>query len=105
MSSSRAGPAATCAASRGARIASPSSMRSPSLVAVPPPDNLDVKALEGHGSWLRLRVGAYRILYRPLSVEELATVGRRRGGQAEAGYLVARIVHRRDLERAVDTLP
>lgn len=76
-----------------------------SLVAVPPPDNLDVVPLEGHAPWLRLRVGVHRILYRPLDAEELAAVCRQRGHQAEAGYLVARIVHRRDLDRAVAGLP
>jgi mRNA-degrading endonuclease RelE of RelBE toxin-antitoxin system len=76
-----------------------------SLVAVPPPDNLDVVPLEGHAPWLRLRVGVHRILYRPLDAEELAAVSRRRGPGAETGYLVARIVHRRDLERAVASLP
>jgi mRNA-degrading endonuclease RelE of RelBE toxin-antitoxin system len=75
------------------------------LVAVPPPENLDVVPLEGHEPWLRLRVGTYRILYRPLRDEELAAVLAQRGRHAEAGYLVARIVHRRDLERAVAALP
>ena len=50
--------------------------------------NLDVKALEGRAPWLRLRVGDFRVLYRPI----------------EGGYLVARIVNRRDLDRAVDSL-
>ena len=53
--------------------------------------NLDVKALAGHTPWLRMRVGDWRVLYRPLSDEEAAT---------GAGWLVARIVNRRDLERA-----
>ncbi|HEV8374074.1 MAG TPA: hypothetical protein VGR68_12815 [Actinomycetota bacterium] len=75
------------------------------LTAVPPPGNLDVKALKGAGPWLRLRVGDYRIIYRPLDRKELKAVSRRRGRKAEAGYLVARVVHRRDLERAVRALP
>jgi len=75
------------------------------LTAVPPPGNLDIKALKGAAPWLRLRVGNYRILYRPLTPEELKVVSRRRRQRAAAGYLVARIVHRRDLERAVYTLP
>ena len=37
------------------------------LAAVPPPGNLDIKALKGAAPWLRLRVGDYRILYRPLT--------------------------------------
>ncbi len=76
------------------------------LTAVPPPGNLDVKALEGRAPWLRLRVGGYRVLYRPLTREELAAVGARRGPLgATEGYLVERVVHRRDLDRAVATLP
>ena len=75
-----------------------------SLVAVPPPDNLDVKPIAGHQPWLRLRVGAYRILYRPMTAQEVAVVAKRRGRRIETGFLVARIVHRRDLERAVASL-
>jgi mRNA-degrading endonuclease RelE of RelBE toxin-antitoxin system len=105
------------------------------LTAVPPPGNLDLKALKGAAPWLRLRVGDYRILYRPLTQAELEDLelskglgkllkqgtppeelgkelgklihgrSRRRRRRAEAGYLVARIVHRRDLDRAVRTLP
>jgi mRNA-degrading endonuclease RelE of RelBE toxin-antitoxin system len=75
------------------------------LTAVPPPGNLDIKALRGAAPWLRLRVGDYRILYRPLTREELKAVSRQRKRRAEAGYLVARIVHRRDLDRAVRALP
>jgi mRNA-degrading endonuclease RelE of RelBE toxin-antitoxin system len=73
------------------------------LVAIPPPGNLDVKPLEGHEP--RLRVGTYRVRYRPLRAEELEAVSAQRGHHAEVGYLVARIVHRRDLERAVAALP
>lgn len=58
--------------------------------------NLDVKALAGAAPWLRLRVGDYRILYRAIQPEE--------GAQVDARWLVARVVQRRDLERAVATL-
>jgi mRNA-degrading endonuclease RelE of RelBE toxin-antitoxin system len=91
------------------------------LAAVPPPGNLDIKALKGAAPWLRLRVGDYRILYRPLTRAELQELKERekfseqiglswrrspqRMQDADAGYLVARIVHRRDLDRAVGTLP
>jgi len=75
------------------------------LTAVPPPGNLDVKALKGAKPWLRLRVGNHRILYRPLAPKELKAISRLRKQRLEAGYAVARIVHRRDLERAVRTLP
>jgi mRNA-degrading endonuclease RelE of RelBE toxin-antitoxin system len=90
------------------------------LAAVPPPGNLDIKALKGAAPWLRLRVGDYRILYRPLTQTELKDLKEReqtsevtgipwrrsqqRMEHAEAGYLVARIVHRRELDRAIRTL-
>ena len=38
-------------------------------------ENLDVKALAGRTPWLRLRVGDWRVLYRPLSAEEAAAGG------------------------------
>src|SRR3954451_24021372 len=59
-------------------------------------ENLDVKALVGRAPWLRLRVGDWRVLYRPLSDEEAAAGG--------PGWLVARVVDRRDLERSVRSL-
>ena len=75
------------------------------LAAVPQAENLDIKALEGATPYLRLRVGDYRIIYRPLDPVEIAEVARRRGlPKVGAGYLVTRIVHRRDLDRAVASL-
>jgi hypothetical protein len=75
------------------------------LAAVPPPANLDVKTLEGAAPWLRLRVGDYRIVYRPLTSVELTTLAAQRGAPAVSqGFLVDRIVHRRDLEAAVRSL-
>lgn len=58
--------------------------------------NLDIKPLAGVAPWHRLRVGDYRILYRPVAPNEAV--------DSEARWLVARVVHRRDLERAVSTL-
>jgi hypothetical protein len=58
--------------------------------------NLDVKPLAGAAPWQRLRIGDYRILHRP--VEPSAS------GGSTARWLVARVVHRRDLDRAVSTL-
>lgn len=58
--------------------------------------NLDIKPLAGAAPWHRLRVGDYRILYRPIEMGE--------GVDSEAHWLMARIVHRRNLERAVSTL-
>ena len=58
--------------------------------------NLDVKLLAGFAPWHRLRVGDYRVLYRAIEPDE--------AGDSDARFLVARVVHRRDLERAVATL-
>jgi mRNA-degrading endonuclease RelE of RelBE toxin-antitoxin system len=71
------------------------------LAADPLPRNLDVVALQGRTPWLRLRSGDWRVLLRPLSAAELAGAA----GTATRGFLVAWIVNRRDLERAVATLP
>jgi mRNA-degrading endonuclease RelE of RelBE toxin-antitoxin system len=71
------------------------------LAADPLPRNLDLVALQGRAPWLRLRSGDWRVLLRPLSAAELADVE----GTAARGFLVARIVNRRELARAVATLP
>jgi mRNA-degrading endonuclease RelE of RelBE toxin-antitoxin system len=71
------------------------------LAAEPQPPNLDVKALVGRTPWLRLRRGEYRVVYRPLTGPELRAL---RAAEA-AGFLVERIVDRRDLEKAAATLP
>jgi hypothetical protein len=47
-----------------------------------------VKALRGAVPWLRMRVGDHRVIYRA----------------TPAAYVVARIIHRRDLDRPVATL-
>lgn len=71
------------------------------LAAVPPPENLDVKPLEGAPGWLRLRIGTYRVLYRPMTAAELRLARRRHGElTGRNGFLIARIVHRRDLHAA-----
>jgi len=57
----------------------------------------DVKALEGARPWLRLRTGDWRIIYRRFSPAEVDERG-------EDGYLVARVVNRRDLADAVRSL-
>jgi mRNA-degrading endonuclease RelE of RelBE toxin-antitoxin system len=75
------------------------------LLAEPPPDNLDIKVLQGAEPWLRLRAGTYRILYRPLTPKELRSVlPHVPDADRSEGYLVGRIVHRRDLDQAVATL-
>ena len=45
------------------------------------------------------RVGDYRVLFRPMTSAEAA------GRDDIRGYLVARIVNRRELHRAVTSLP
>jgi mRNA-degrading endonuclease RelE of RelBE toxin-antitoxin system len=69
--------------------------------AEPQPANLDIKALTGRAPWLRLRRGEHRFLYRPLTHAELQALN----ANEQAGYLVERIVDRRDLEHAASTLP
>ena len=71
------------------------------LAADPLPANADVNVLAGHPPWLRMRVGTYRILFRPLTEAELAAAGVGRQG---TGYLVSRIVHRSELDLAVSRL-
>jgi mRNA-degrading endonuclease RelE of RelBE toxin-antitoxin system len=65
------------------------------------PANADVKALSGAPPWLRLRLGMFCVLYRRMTREELTALQI----EADDGYLVARIVRRRDLERAIATVP
>ena len=57
----------------------------------------DVRALAGSPPWLRMRVGDYRILFRVLTAAELADLGQ----EEPTGWLIARVVHRSELERAV----
>ncbi len=71
------------------------------LAAEPQPANLDIKALAGRAPWLRLRRGEHRALYRPLTQTELQTLN----ASEQAGYLVERIIDRRDLQHAASTLP
>jgi mRNA-degrading endonuclease RelE of RelBE toxin-antitoxin system len=63
------------------------------LAAEPWPENLDVASLEGIGSWLRVRAGEFRIVLRPLNAAEC------KARSVARGYLVDRVVNRRDLER------
>ena len=50
--------------------------------------NLDIKPVTGSAPWLRLRVGDWKVLYRPAGDE----------------ILVARIIHRSELQQAIRTL-
>ena len=68
------------------------------LREVPRPKKLDDRPLEGAAPWRRIRVGERRIIFRPFTQQEKALYG------AEVGYIVDRIIDRRDLERAMKTL-
>ncbi len=63
------------------------------LTAEPWPENLDVAALAGIGSWVRVRAGEFRIVLRPLNTAEC------KARSVAKGFLVDRVVNRRDLER------
>jgi hypothetical protein len=52
--------------------------------------NLDIKALTGRSPWLRMRVGDWRVIYRP--------------ADPGPGWYVARVVNRRDLDATVKQL-
>jgi mRNA-degrading endonuclease RelE of RelBE toxin-antitoxin system len=52
---------------------------------------LDVKALVGRRPWRRLRVGSYRVLFRFADRQKV--------------LLVARVIDRKRLEEAVESLP
>lgn len=67
------------------------------LTADPLPENVDIVALSGKTPWMRGRCGEHRVIFRPLTSDEV-----REG--FETGYLVARIVDRKELQRAVKTL-
>ena len=68
------------------------------LAPNPPAGNLDIKGVQGRRPWLRLRLGDHRVLFRPLTQRECRDL------QVERGYLIARVVDRRDLYRAIRTL-
>lgn len=70
------------------------------LAAKPPPDNADIKALQGAAPWLRMRSGDFRVLYRPMTSKELKAAG----VDGRRGFLVARVVNRRDLTKAIRSL-
>jgi mRNA-degrading endonuclease RelE of RelBE toxin-antitoxin system len=70
------------------------------LTGEPHPENMDLKPLTGHAPWMRARCGEHRVLFRPLTADELKKLD----VEETAGYLVARIIDRADLERAIRTL-
>jgi mRNA-degrading endonuclease RelE of RelBE toxin-antitoxin system len=65
----------------------------------PQPPNLDIKAIKGHRPWLRLRVGDWRVVFRPLTQRELDAIRRRERSFFARGYYVETVVNRRELDR------
>jgi hypothetical protein len=65
---------------------------------------LDIVALQGRPPWRRLRTGDWRIIFRPLTSAELKSLPRKGRGLPQRAYLVARIVNKRDVERAIRRL-
>lgn len=68
------------------------------------PKNRDVKVLVGYSPWYRLRVGSYRIIYRELTSEEITAITKRVDAEPKTGYVVKRIVHRKELHEAAEKL-
>ena len=69
------------------------------LVADRPRSNLDVRPLVGRAPWVRLGVGEFRVVLRPLTPQEVASLS-----IEGPGYLVERVVNRRDLTAVVREL-
>lgn len=67
------------------------------LTSEPHPDNMDIVPLSGKAPWWRGRCGEHRVIYRKLDEDEL------RDG-FDNGYLVARIIDRRELDAAIRRL-
>ena len=67
------------------------------LTADPHPDNVDIVPLSGNKPWLRGRCGEHRVIFRPPTRDEV-------GEGFTTGYLVARIVDRKQLETAIKRL-
>jgi mRNA-degrading endonuclease RelE of RelBE toxin-antitoxin system len=71
----------------------------------PLPANVDIKALKGGPPWLRLRIGDWRVVFRPLTRRELVAISRRRERVTTGGYYVETVVNRRELRRTARRLP
>ncbi len=69
------------------------------LVEIPPWSNLDIRPLTGRSPWLGLRIGDVRVILRQLTRRETSLLG-----VDYPGYLVGRVVDRRDLDDAVRPL-
>jgi hypothetical protein len=73
-------------------------MRELTALAADPPGEVDARPLIGADPWQRLRVGTWRVIFRALSPSELS------GFPEDRGYLIERVVRRKDLERATKGL-
>lgn len=62
------------------------------------PRAVDARPLIGAEPWQRLRVGTWRVIFRELSASELT------GFTEDRGYLIERIIRRKDLDRATKGL-
>jgi mRNA-degrading endonuclease RelE of RelBE toxin-antitoxin system len=69
------------------------------LVEIPPRSNVDIRPLTGRSPWPRLRIGDVRVILRQLTRSETNLLG-----VEPPGYLVGRVVDRRDLDDAVRPL-
>ena len=69
------------------------------LIADRPRSKLDVRPLVGRAPWIRPRVGEFRVLLRPLTPQEVASLS-----IDGPGFLVERVVNRRDLTAVVRDL-
>jgi mRNA-degrading endonuclease RelE of RelBE toxin-antitoxin system len=68
------------------------------------PPNLNIKAIKGYAPWLRLRVGDWRIIFRPLARGELEAARQRHGRESARGYYVETVVRRSELPRVARRL-
>lgn len=71
----------------------------------PLPANIDLRALKGLRPWLRLRVGDWRVLLRPLTPAELSSLELVHGLSTKRGYYVEAVVNRRQLGQRLKRLP
>jgi mRNA-degrading endonuclease RelE of RelBE toxin-antitoxin system len=67
-------------------------------LAADPSGRVDARPLVGAGPWQRMRVGSWRVILRALVPNEL------RDFPEDRGFLVERVIRRRDLDHAVKAL-
>jgi mRNA-degrading endonuclease RelE of RelBE toxin-antitoxin system len=75
------------------------------LMPSPPPDNADLDWIAGHRPFMRLRIGDHRVIFRALTSHEMACLVMRRGTlDGPTGYLIERVVDKKDFDRVKRTL-